>query len=126
MSFTGTTVGVSAESAGTSALCPATTHTELSPEVVYQWTPSASGTATFETCNATLTKYDTALYLRSAPCATGTELACDDNAAACDVLGAAGKGSKFTASVTVNTTVYIIVDGFNGAAGAYSLKVTPP
>jgi len=73
-----------------------------------------------------LTKYDTVLYLLDGPCGAATQLACDNDLAGCDVFGAPGKGSKFTASVTAGTTVYIVVDGFNGAAGNYVLKVTPP
>src|SRR5439155_537871 len=62
--FSGTTSGASqlAGSCGSSG---------TSPELVFQWTPSVSGTATIATCGAG-TNFDTLLYLRSGTCASGS------------------------------------------------------
>src|SRR2546429_280599 len=64
--FSGTTSGASqlAGSCGSSG---------TSPEVVFQWTPSVSGTATIATCGAG-TNFDTVLYLRGGACASGSEV----------------------------------------------------
>src|SRR5439155_12827185 len=62
--FSGTTSGASqlAGSCGSSG---------TSPELVFQWTPSVSGTATIETCGAS-TNFDSVLYLRSGACTSGS------------------------------------------------------
>jgi hypothetical protein len=38
----------------------------------------------------------------------------------------AGKGSRLNLNVKAGRQYSIIVDGANGAAGAYQLRVTPP
>src|SRR5437667_7389614 len=72
--FNGTTSGPS-QQAGSCA------SSGTAPEDVFQWTPTVSGTATIETCGSGTT-YDTALYMRSGVCASGTEVACSDDACA--------------------------------------------
>ena len=117
--FTGVTSGASTL-AGTCAT------SQNSPEQVFQWTPTRSGTATIATCGSATT-FDTIVYLRRDDCQTGTQLACNDDTAGC-TTGEPNDhhGSTFTAAVSAGTTYFIVVDGYNGAGGAYTLRVSLP
>ncbi|TMA29161.1 MAG: hypothetical protein E6J78_03980 [Deltaproteobacteria bacterium] len=105
--------------------------TANSPEVVFSWTPSASGTATLYTCSPN-TKFDTVLYVRSS--LYGSELACNDDTSGCGTgdgsYNADHHGSKITMSVTAGQTYYVFVDGYawssGGNLGAFQLTVSPP
>ena len=88
-----------------------------SPEKVFQWTPTVSGTATIQTCGG-VTNFDTVLYVRRGSCTSGAEVKCDDDTC--------GFASSIAPTVTAGQTYYIFVDGYNGDFGAFSLKVTPP
>lgn len=120
--FLGTTVG-------TSTMAGPCANSGTSPEQVYVWTPLRSGVATLETCSATETKYDTLLYLRTAPCNTGPILTCNDDTAGCGTttdLTNPHRGSRIMPTVTAGQTYYVVVDGYNGAKGNYRLSVTAP
>src|SRR5439155_421374 len=95
-----------------------------SPELVFQWTPSVSGTAAIETCGAG-TNFDTVLYVRSPSC-TGSEITSGCNDDACTNSAGLFRASKLTPEVTAGTTYFIVVDGYGGAAGSFALQVTPP
>ena len=114
--FSGTTSGTSSQagSCGNSG---------SSPELVFRWTPTVSGTATIETCGAG-TSFDTVLYLRSGVCAGGSEVGCNDDAC----VNATGlfRASRLTPAVTAGQTYFIVVDGYGGVQGSFSLTVTPP
>ena len=116
--FTGTT-------SGTSLLTGSCGSSGVSPERVFQWTPAVSGTASIQTCGAG-TNFDTALYLRSGTCASGTEVASGCNDDACTNSTGLSRASRITPTVTAGRTYFIVVDGFAGAAGTFSLTVTPP
>ena len=116
--FTGTTSGDSTLS-GTCA------KTDTTAERVYAWTPAVSGTATIQTCGGS-TAYDTVLYLRSGSCSSGTQVACNDDTTGCSSTSGANHGSRLAPTVTAGQTYYIVVDGFDGREGTYSLTVTPP
>src|SRR5881628_824200 len=110
---------------GTSALAGSCGSSGTAPEQVFQWTPTVSGTATIQTCGAGTT-FDTVLYLRSGSCASGPEVAAGCNDDAC--LNATGliRASRLTPTVTAGQTYFIVVDGYGGAQGTFSLTVTPP
>src|SRR5438034_7400 len=116
--FSGTTSGASSQagSCGNSG---------FSPETVYQWTPAVSGTATIQTCGAG-TSFDSVLYLRSGACASGTEVSSGCNDDACPDASGLNRASRITPTVTAGQTYFIVVDGFGGAAGNFSLTVTTP
>jgi hypothetical protein len=120
--FNGTT-------AGTSTLAGTCAQSDNSPEKVFQWTPSASGTATIFTCGAAGTNFDTVVYLRQGTC-TGTQIACNDDTAGCatsDGTPNAGQhASRFTATVTAGQTYFIVVDGWNGRSGNFQLTIVAP
>ncbi|MGH7894672.1 MAG: alpha/beta hydrolase family protein, partial [Candidatus Binatia bacterium] len=86
----------------------------LSPERLFQWTPSVSHVATIETCGGT-TDFDTALFIRENTC-LGPDLACNDDAC--------GSQSRITLPVTGGITYFIVVDGFIAAAGTFTLSVS--
>jgi hypothetical protein len=116
---------VSGVTSGTSALSGNCGSSQLSPEKVYQWTPTKSGTATIETCSASATGFDTVLYMRKTTCSSGSQVACNDDAP-CATTGDPGEGSRIRPSVTAGTTYYIVVDGWGGEQGSFQLSVTPP
>src|SRR5213593_3479348 len=110
---------------GTSALAGSCGSSGTAPEQVFQWTPTVSGTATIQTCGAGTT-FDTVLYLRSGACASGPEVAAGCNDDACTNATGLNRASRLTPSVTAGQTYYIVVDGYGGAQGTFSLTVTPP
>ncbi len=122
----GTFLGATAGTSTQSGTCAVTT---TSPERVYQWTPSRSGVATIQTCSTSATAFDTVLYMRQGTCGTGTQIACNDDTVGCGTVGETSsphRGSSLSPTVTAGQTYFIIVDGYNGAKGNFSLTVTPP
>jgi hypothetical protein len=115
--FTGSTSG----SSGLAGACGAS---GTSPERIFTWTPATSGLATFETCGSG-TVYDSVLYLRQGSC-TGTEIGCNDDTAGCGIASGSSRGSRVTANVSAGTPYAIVVDGYRGQGGSFSLRVTPP
>ena len=111
--FTGTT-------SGTSTLAGSCGLSDTSPERVFLWTPATSGLANLETCSDTA--YDTVLYLREGGC-SGTEIGCNDDTAGC---GTSSRGSRVRTNVLAGTPYAIVVDGYHGQSGSFTLKVTPP
>src|SRR5437773_3375968 len=110
---------------GTNALAGSCGSSGTAPEQVFQWTPTASGTATIQTCGAG-TNFDTVLYMRSDTCASGPEVAAGCNDDACTNATGLFRASRLTPSVTSGHTHFIVVDGYGGAQGTFSLTVTPP
>ena len=116
-SFTGSTSGAStlAGTCGSSG---------TAPEKVFQWTPTTSGTATIQTCGAG-TNYDSVLYVRSPTC-TSPEVTAGCNDDACPNASGLFRASKVMPSVTAGQTYFIVVDGYAGSSGSFTLSVTPP
>src|SRR5881628_2143825 len=116
---------VSGATSGTSALVGSCGSSGTAPEQVYQWTPAVSGTANIQTCGAATT-FDTVLYMRSVACASGPEMAAGCNDDACTNGTGLYRASRLTPTVTVGQTYFIVVDGYGGAQGTFSLTITPP
>src|SRR5437899_783170 len=110
---------------GTSVLAGSCGSSGTAPEQVFQWTPAVSGTATVQTCGAGTT-FDTVLYMRSGACASGPEVAAGCNDDACTNATGLYRASRLTPTVTAGQTYFIVVDGYGGAQGTFSLTVTPP
>src|SRR5207244_6989840 len=104
---------VTGATAGASALTGSCGDSGGAPETVFRWTPAVSGTATIQTCGAG-TNYDSVLYLRT-NCTAGPDLVCNDDA--CANASGAAVASRITPTVTAGQTLFIVVDGFGGAAG---------
>jgi hypothetical protein len=115
--FTGTT-------SGSSLLAGTCGSTETSPERVFLWTPATSGLANIQTCG-TATSYDSVLYLREGGC-TGTEIGCNDDTAGCATGAGASRGSRVRTNVVAGRPYAIVVDGYRGLRGSFTLQVTPP
>ena len=116
--FTGATSGTSTLSGGCG-------NTAASPERVFQWTPARSGTATIQTCGASGTNFDSVLYLRGSTC-TGSQISCNDDTNGCAASTGANQASRLQPVVTAGTTYFIVVDGYQGASGNFSLTITQP
>src|SRR5207249_1457908 len=82
-------------------------------------------TATILTCGGS-TSYDTVHYVQSGACGTGSEIALGCNYDACADATGANRASRITPTVTAGQTYYILVDGFGGAQGNFTLTVLPP
>jgi hypothetical protein len=116
-SLAGSTTGAASALAGPCAT------SGNAPESVFAWTPSRSGAVAISTCGAG-TSFDTVLYVRTATCGgAGAALACDDDAASCATASDPEKASRLQLDVTAGTTYFIVVDGYNGARGSFSLNV---
>ena len=114
----------SGSTSGTSSLAGSCGNSGSSPEQVFQWTPALSGTATIQTCGAG-TNFDTVLYVRNPSC-TGSEITNGCNDDACTNSAGLFRASKLTPAVAAGTTYFIVVDGYGGASGSFTLQVTPP
>ena len=118
--FSGTT-------AGTSTLAGSCANSGSAPERVFAWTPTVSGAATIQTCNGAETSYDSVVYVRSIDCASGPEVACNDDAAGCFTNEPNDHhASRITTNVIAGRTYFIVVDGYATSRGDFSLTVTPP
>jgi hypothetical protein len=117
--FTGTTTGASSL-AGTCA------DTTAAPEKVFRWTPLTSGVATIDSCSDTGTAFDSVVYVRSADCKIGPQIACNDDTGSCMTSEPNDHhGSRVQPTVTAGETYFIVVDGFK-SAGAFVLHIVPP
>ena len=118
----GTFVGATSGTGSSTGSCGST---GPSPEHMYRWTPNASGTAVLQTCGSG-TLYDSVVHVRADTCG-GAELACNDDTVGC-TTGEPNDhhGSRLTVAVTAGQSYVIVVDGYNGARGTYTLTVTPP
>ena len=119
-----TTVAASGQTLSQSTTGATTESGEPSPcagianTVWFTWTPSVSGTATFDTVGST---YDTALAVYTGTSLTGlTNRGCNDDISSTD------QDSRLSFSVTAGTNYRIQVGGYNGATGPLTLKVTAP
>src|SRR5207247_6619377 len=92
---------------------------------VFQWTPTGSGTATIQTCGAG-TNFDTVLYMRSGVCASGPEVVSGCNDDTCPNSSGLFRASRIMPTVTAGQTYFVVVDGYGGAQGAFSLTVAAP
>jgi len=95
-------------------ICPYSGST--SPDVVYSYAPTAAGTITIDLCAST---YDTKVYVVDG--AWPSVIACNDDYG----CGYSGWQSKLdNVAVDAGHTYYIIVDGYGGMSGSYSISVT--
>ena len=123
----GGTVTGSTAGGGAGNLRGSCASTDAASEVVFRWTPNASGAARISTCSGSETTFDTVLYVRSASCTAGAEVACNDNRNSCRTTqNGKPAGSRIDMNVVAGQTYFIVVDGANGAAGDFLLTVDPP
>jgi hypothetical protein len=65
------------------------------------------------------------LYIAEGTCG-GPTSSCVDDTPGCATSSGPMHGSRITPTVTAGQTYYVVVDGYNGRAGDYSLNVIPP
>ena len=119
-SDTGTTAGYTDDY---DEICPF--DTPGAPDVVYSYTPASSGMIDISLC--TNSAYDTKLYVYANSCGSyqsNTFVACNDDACSTPSMPNAFVSSIYGLSVTGGTTYYIVVDGYEGANGAYTIDVS--
>src|SRR6185436_7829401 len=88
-------------------------------------TPAVSGTAIVSTCGGT-TAYDSVVYVLAGGC-QGAQVACNDDTAGCTTIEPNDHhGSRVAITVTAGQSYVIVVDGYRGASGNYTLTITPP
>jgi hypothetical protein len=105
---TGSTVGATNDYTGT---CGGGS----GPDQVFSINVTTRSRLRIETITPTTGAFDTLLYVRGTPCATGTELACNDD-------GGAGTRSRID-RVFDPGTYYIVVDAFGSGSGNFILEV---
>jgi hypothetical protein len=110
----GTFVGSTSGGSNMSGSCGS--GTDVAPEVIFQWTPATTGQATIDLCGGG-TDYDSVVYLRQGSC-SGPEVDCDDDSSC-------GLSSQLFPNVTAGTTYFIVVDGYGGDFGNFTMTVTP-
>jgi len=84
----------------------------LGPEQVYEWAPPADGQYRFRIVSG---GYDTVLYLQYRTC-DGPLIICNDDFA--------GTLSQVEANLRKWVPIAIVVDGYNGGSGPYTLRVS--
>lgn len=95
-------------------ICPYSGST--SPDVVYSYTPGANTVVKIDLCAST---YDTKVYVYQN--AQGNLVACNDDAG----CGYSGWQSLLeNIQLVAGNTYYIVVDGYGGGCGDYSLAIT--
>jgi cysteine-rich repeat protein len=92
------------------AACSAAVSTK---DVVHAVTPTQDGTLTFQLAPG----FDGVLYARVGSCTHGMQVGCAD-------LAGPGGAESFSINAVANTKYSVFVDGYNGAAGSYSLLVS--
>jgi hypothetical protein len=95
-------------------VCPFSGST--SPDVVYEYTPSADITVTISLCES---GYDTKLYLYENSVTAGSPYACNDDADC--ALSYRSKLEEL--DLFAGNTYYIVIDGYGGASGDYTLDM---
>ncbi len=101
-----------------------TQYDETGPDLVYTFTPSATGTYSF-TLSQLSTGLDGAIYLLGACPTSSTVSSCLGGA---DRNGP-GVNETFLANLTSGTTYVLVVDGYNQTKGRFTIEVdsvTPP
>ncbi len=91
-----------------------------SPDAVFEYTPASDQSIDISLCSS---GFDTKLYVYAGGVTAGSPLACNDDGCG----GSAPEAFRSRLSgvpVQGGVTYYIVVDGWNGAAGAYTIDVT--
>lgn len=106
-------------------ICPF--NTPGSEDVVYSYTATADGTVDISLCGNTA--YDSKLYVYKDVCGTiqsGTQIACSDDQCATPSLPDPWASSVSSVFMEAGSTYYIIVDGYGGDCGTYTLNISAP
>jgi uncharacterized repeat protein (TIGR01451 family) len=113
----GTTVGYTNDY---DEVCPYTGST--SPDVVYSFTPATDMAIDISLCVGT-TNYDTKVYVYEGSCPGGGAVACNDDECTAPLYPSSFVSALTAVSLTAGQTYYIVVDGYGGESGPYSIDV---
>ncbi len=84
-----------------------------SPETVFTYTALIRGTYVIDTIGSS---FNTVLHVHTGGCG-GTEQQCND-----DLTGS--RASKVQIDLAPNQTITVVVDGYDGASGDFTLKIS--
>lgn len=98
------------------AICPY--GGSISPDVVYCYHTDVDQTIDIELCTS---GYDTKVFVFRDVCMSGLDVACNDDA--CGVDGY--RSELLSVELQAGFTYYIVVDGYGGQCGEYTLDVRP-
>ncbi|HSN55939.1 MAG TPA: hypothetical protein VLT32_14800 [Candidatus Sulfomarinibacteraceae bacterium] len=113
----GTTVGYTNDY---DEVCPYSDST--SPDVVYAFTPATDMAIDISLCVGT-TNYDTKLYVYEGSCPGAGNIACNDDECTAPLYPSSFVSSLTAVPLTGGQTYYIVVDGYGGDSGPYSIDV---
>jgi len=115
---TGTTVGYTDDY---DEVCPFTGST--SPDVVYSFTPTTDISVFITLCTGN-TDYDTKLYIYESTCPNSPPFACNDDSCISPLyVSGAYVSLLMDVALTAGQTYYIVVDGYGGESGNFSIDV---
>ncbi len=119
--FAYSTIGATTDGPSEPGACNFFGDPQIASDIWMRWTACASGQVTFATCGAA--NYDTelALYGGTCPAASGSVLACNDDASGCS-----GNTSRMTHNVTSGETYLIRIGGWNNNVGNGTLTISGP
>ncbi|MGK3989865.1 MXAN_6577-like cysteine-rich protein [Sorangium sp. So ce136] len=97
------------------SVTPSCAAASTAPETVFTYTAPADGSYVISTAGST---FDTVLHAHTGGCG-GTTLSCDDD-------GAGARTSRLTLPLTAGQVITIVVDGYGGVSGDFTLNITAP
>ena len=104
------------------SMCPGTyLNWNSSPDIWFVFTPSATTTYTFSTCN--LDGYDTSMVLYEGPCSGLVQIACNGDAEV-PSSGCQAYYSEFESELIAGTEYLVRIGGFGGLVGFGELTIT--
>ncbi|MBX3403985.1 MAG: hypothetical protein KF699_11305 [Phycisphaeraceae bacterium] len=104
----------------TESVCNFFGYSQVGADVWFRWTACAAGTVTLDICDA---NYDSkiAVYPGTCPTATGTAIACND-----DACGTSNLRSRLTFTAAAGTQYLVRIGGFNALTGSGNLLISGP
>lgn len=97
---------------------------DYAPDVTFEWTAPAAGRFVIETFAS---RYDTSLYVLDGGCGGDMELGCNDDVVETDALWdyVPGYQAGLVVELTMGQTILVVLDGYDGAAGAGVVAIYP-
>jgi hypothetical protein len=92
------------------------------PAQAFRFVPNVSGLFNMRTCGNG-TNFDTVVSVREGNCDSGAELQCNDDA--CSNVFSEPEASSILPLLSADQSYYVIVNGFSGDSGDFSLVVEP-
>jgi uncharacterized repeat protein (TIGR01451 family) len=102
-------------------VCPYSGST--SPDVVYAFTPASNMAIDITLCVGT-TNFDTKVYVYEGSCPGSGNIACNDDECTAPIYGSPYNSALSSVALTGGQTYYIVVDGYGGDFGPYTIEVT--